>query len=122
MNREIKFKALTLENKLIEVGKIEFFVDGQIIVNDEIPVKKLIQFTGLKDKAGKEIFEGDIIDYRFVHEKGFEEKARYTVKFETVHGGFRLDGLWPKPYPVNDFYAQYCEIIGNFFENPELLK
>ena len=56
--KEVKFRALTLEGKIItNIGCIEFFEDGSIIVNEEIPVKKLLQYAGAKNENNEEIYE-----------------------------------------------------------------
>ena len=60
--REIKFRAV-YSNGIIPVGKLEFFTDGSIHINELLPHHHyaLMQYTGLKDKNGKEIYEGDIV-------------------------------------------------------------
>ena len=71
------------------------------------------QYTGLKDKNGKEIYEGDILDIK----KGQHEHYKnVTVKYEA--GAFKMDGITPL-YLVK---ALHGEVIGNIYENPELLK
>ncbi len=106
--RQIKFEAVDSENNIIRnIGSIEFFVGDKIIVNNEIPVKALRQWTGLLDKNGKEIYEGDIVQWG-VH-KG--EVKWFVNGF--VFGDDNL-GL----FPCNE----RAEIIGNIYENPELLK
>ena len=69
----------------------------------------LMQYTGLKDKNGKEIFEGDYIksDHRWITDKG--------ILVEWVNGGF--DIFCDSDYGVD---PEYCEVIGNIYENPEL--
>ena len=80
------------------------------------------QFTGLHDKNGKEIYEGDIVQF---NEKFFTDENIFCVDYECSHrGGFSLctkDGYysmfgdaWLEPF--------YCEVIGNIHDNPELLK
>lgn len=94
----------------------------------------LIQSTGLKDKNGKLIYEGDIVNVYVSSEKLY----RYQVKFEI--GSFMLvsnDEIFDFPnkwndnvYPLSQLYFEYenedycveqLEVIGNVYENPELL-
>lgn len=97
--------------------------------------EKIYQCTGLKDKNGKLIYEGDILDLYVSSKKLY----RYEVKYEI--GSFMLvsqDEIFDFPnvwndyvYPLSQLYYEYqneenciyeCEIIGNVYENPELLE
>ena len=69
------------------------------------------QYTGLKDKNGKEIYEGDVVEFR-TH--NHENLATDSVVFE--YGAFILKGI------LYDLYETEVKIIGNIFENKELLK
>lgn len=74
---------------------------------------KVMQFTGLYDKNGKEIYEGDVVSGGNSWASHVENEV---VKFE--NGGFSpfsVAGWECTPSPED------CEIIGNVFENPELL-
>jgi len=81
----------------------------------------LMQYTGLKDKNGVEIFEGDIVRYKETIQIDYESTEIRNVEF--AGGSFY-------PLPVykeceDDWYTRAIsdyEIIGNIYENPELLK
>ena len=75
------------------------------------------QYTGLKDKNGKEIFEGDIVA------TDFHEKKPYLIKYG-VHnytdvGFYAKDGNYRFPMPDS---LKHIIKIGNIYENPELLE
>ncbi len=74
---------------------------------------KVMQFTGLKDKNGKDVFEGDIV---VEHNHG-RKINQEVVRFE--EGGF-----FPFAIPQWEvtMIIEECEIIGNIYETPELLK
>lgn len=110
--------SIDFEDEMVEIQNV-YFVDGlpdsrdlETYRFDEI---KLMQSTGLKDKNGKEIFEGDILTSQNYPVKGVVE--------------FRTDlGLWVhylKGYNYFEYLGNVAgskEIIGNIYENPELLE
>ena len=93
-------------------------VDGEWIVNNDI---HLMQSTGLKDKNGKEIFEGDILgietDEGILNVNVFWDSKHALFMFESeIHNEKELlaELVEDNTYPF--------EIIGNIYENPELLE
>lgn len=76
-----------------------------------------MQFTGLKDKNEKEIYEGDI-----VRAKSKFVSVNYEVYWEDRLCQFRLCARHDKQYDkTHDLYIWADEVIGNIYENPELL-
>lgn len=76
----------------------------------------LMQSTGLKDKNGKEIFEGDIV---------LVLDSPYTVFYDNERGSYRLkphDDRWNVDYMSNFSHGGNFEVVGNIYENPELLE
>lgn len=117
MNREIKFRVFDkVNNEMCEWYEL---VNNPTLLRDCLSASDstrvdIMQFTGLKDKHGKEIYEGDIVqDYA-----GFkgaisysEDSASYIVTFNEKSGGLR-----------KSFMEINSEIIGNIHSNPELIK
>lgn len=87
----------------------------------EIDPDTVGQYTGLKDKNGKKIFEGDIVR----NNKHGEDNDTYDY-YSTIfsNGSFRaqyLDNLEYTP-KIYDIYFEGYEVIGNIHDNPELLQ
>ncbi len=79
----------------------------------------LMQYTGLKDKSGKEIYEGDLMTHwGNIFEVTFHNGS-FGLKQKTKKGaGY---GSGQQPWYLGD-YPTTTEIIGNIYENPELIK
>lgn len=147
--RQIKFRAWDKENnKMVdpETYRLEFYGNGEVYLKDVVRTTsdiEIMQYTGLKDKNGNEIYEGDVIavlhgDWPSCmgchsspteHMKSLEK--RYEVVFiQGEFAGKRNTGSY-NPWSTDvdgNTYTQltpdrhgYIEVIGNIYENPELL-
>jgi uncharacterized phage protein (TIGR01671 family) len=131
MNRVIKFRAWDdktkrfisdIDNTYIrDDGSIKRERDGYGGIWLETIDVIIEQFTGLLDKNGKEIYEGDIIsipdDWE---ESGFNAGENYQVIF--AFGGFRLKPKYQKKAKGSYLEDDKIKVIGNIHENPELLE
>lgn len=81
----------------------------------EIVPQTFGQYTGLKDRKGTDIFEGDIVNIIRAEEKGKVEWRENDAAFEVV--GDCLEASF-----LENLYGHDVEVIGNIYDNPELLK
>ena len=124
MNDRFKFRYVDLDNKVFEVSSIDFKL-GEIYIKSDDCMEQgshyifdnLLQCTGLKDKNGTLIYEGDIVKTQFYAEE-YQANAKVVwnndvlcfevVAFNGVRGTLGI--------------CEETEVIGNIYENPELLK
>lgn len=101
----------------------------------EVDPSTICRCTGLKDKNGKLIWENDIVSFEDTGEEGYEYKEGFDfvnkAKVEFAEGRWSLtdfvsdnSGVMDEMYDHAEFmeFWQYCEVIGNVFDNPELLE
>lgn len=136
MNREIKFRAWSRTGDWDEEGETQQFemisADNLAFYTSDLLKNQLrdidddfyvMQFIGLKDKNGKEIYEGDVVRYTTPH---LDHPRDFKIVFND--GMFCQIELSPRGYVDEGEEAgmwidwEDITIIGNIYENPELLK
>ena len=140
MKREIKFRGKRLDNGEWVVGSLLQDDYGTCMIVEfadhheqwhEVDPETVGQFTGVKDKNGTRIFEGDVIECL----DSFDSPIRHRVEFRPEKGYFALfliKGGDPWAIKVGNPDVGYiCQshidkwskyIIGNIYDNPDLLK
>jgi len=127
MTREIKFRAWNTKEKQMYNFATPCFLPHrgiQVCKNRRTDLKVewledwiLMQFTGLKDKNGKEIYEGDIVKIGINYEVVWD-KYRWGIKKE-YRDGVHIVGLTKTNL---GYYKNETEVIGNIYENKNLIK
>jgi uncharacterized phage protein (TIGR01671 family) len=133
MKREIKCQGWN-GTKLCEVRQIHFDADLKTLFwfprkgypnkfyqdCEEYPLR---WFTGLHDKNGKDVYEGDKLLFRSEEDESLDRIL--VVKWDNLLCGWSLyDDVSDEEAfePFSDVIGEYFEVIGNIYENPELLK
>ena len=141
MNREIKFRGRTPEGKWIygdllrvaggtliyygspvEAETCELEGVGVALMSNEIAVvvpETVGQFTGLRDRNGEDIYEGDILHI------GRSKKSK-PVAYSNEYAAFGIQypdrDFFPFAHDLQDISETCYEVIGNIHDNPELMK
>ena len=128
--REIKFRAwLKEDKKMVNVETMDFtdksmqylkrseIINAYILRRESDDDVELMQYTGVKDKNGKEIYEGDILFFR-------DENMKYVVVWQDA--AFIIKSIEIRKYSEKmcwlDDTEICCEIVGNIYENKKLLE
>ena len=145
--RQILFRGKRKDSNWWEVGSYSSYDTSDGIscsfINGfeyEVYPETVGQYTGMKDKNGKKIFEGDIVRTQPFSDRPYSKKAKfkqhigvveyYVGHFKSVHDAFEQDyeAMWRVNIKDYDGYGCCnwsaffkCEVIGNIHDNPELL-
>jgi uncharacterized phage protein (TIGR01671 family) len=130
MNREIKFRSwdgIRMSHNYImfntSTGCLEVPTQGSFESTIKNPIQ-LMQYTGLKDIKGKEIYEGDVLrvganltcEILYIGANNNDYGDEINCAFHAIVYEHN------RVIPIDGYFKDNCQVIGNIYENPELLK
>lgn len=117
--REIKFRAWdTKDKRMVHMESVYFPNTGNL---NDFGNKRYVhlQYTGLKDKNGKEIYEGDVVN-QFRTSRSFPE-GRNLKRVVEWNDDMTLDDSYGERAVGFNLFGGQLEVIGNIYENPEVM-
>lgn len=118
--RAIKFRAQDIASNKWLYGDVRHHKDDVCIFEqggtkgEQVKRETVGQFTTLRDKNGKEIYEGDIL-------KVGEEKSLIEVRFVRGVFAFLWNGDLDDEFPCNAPTQEWAEVVGNIHDNPNMI-
>ncbi len=148
MNREIKFRIWYYNCMECDTDDWRIDLQGNLFCLDSADGTfnkvrrgfeyKLMQFTGLKDKNGREIYEGDILSFKdnmtsddslglepngYIYDENSKHSVMWNEKLAGWEPNFDDDDEWKYKRDTRGLMlGGLCEVIGNIYENPELIS
>ncbi|XZI43551.1 YopX family protein (plasmid) [Clostridium perfringens] len=135
MSREIKFRIwdktsnrmlyqddferveLDTKNKMVSLVRSETIESSYVLDYEDGIEAEIMQYTGLKDKNGKKVYEDDIIQY------SHKAVGMILRKVRMKYGMWGIEGIVKgTQIPFANILESEYEVIGNIHENPELLE
>ena len=124
--REIKFRAWdVLNKKMLSWGEVFDLPAWEIFPGTpEQRAFEVMQYTGVNDKNGKEIYEGDIVSVKYIYDKRTTDRAQVVWREDKAGFGLKsLKGLTNEEYELYKITAEHnLEVMGNIYENKELIN
>lgn len=90
------------------------------MVQGEVNPDTIGQYTGLHDKNGKKIYEGDIVKFRFKTDREEYPDLIGYIEYQTTFTAFRIMSN-KGSFKIDVLDLKFIEVIGNIYDNPELL-
>ena len=140
MDRTIKFRGKRLDNGewvygyFYTIQEIEHYILQPCalgVLHTEVIPETIGQFAGLFDKNGKEIYEGDIVEWLFFSYGCHGEQEHYLKGYVEWHQGGFIFNVTENDFEDAGFYAisdlhtdteSDVKILGNIYDNPDLIK
>ena len=129
--RDLKFRLIDTKSA-VRIDPKEFFItDSEVFIyysdfdnSEKVDMRHhvILQYTGLKDKNGAEIYEGDILSTDLSRPYLIVEFRNGAFMYQCHDGGRNYYDFMEPANEGLKFNTKYHEVIGNIYENPELLE